>query len=181
MFLQLAAFAVCWHIDGAWHLHFLGRVVEEKNREVKPDLASIALLVWNRTLPYGGMTGLICGSHKNNLRTIIAADRYGGISNLMILIRQSLFGGAAVDPVADTAGEKVLHAGDAIFMHSHLTHSSAWNYQPCLRLGTHRKFSYKEPMDMGSILQMGRRQSLSKRGEDPLPSNTELLLEALGN
>jgi len=162
-----------WHIDGAWHLHFLGKQVEEKgDKREKPDIASIAMLAWNDILPFGGMTGVIPRSHKNNFRTIIAGSLRGGISNLKILIWESLFGGAAVDPIAELPDRRVLGAGDALFMHPYLTHSSAWNYQQSLRLGSHMPFKYKEPLDIEHIWQ-------TRHLRDSGPANTELILDSL--
>lgn len=152
-----------WHIDGKNHFHFLGRKVEQDGeKRTKSDQAVVGMLAFNKILPHGGITGIITSSHKTNMLSILAREARGGISNARILVGQSLFGGKAVDPIAE-CDEKVMRAGDAIFMHSHLTHSSAWNYQPNLRLGMHLQFQYKQPMDRESIAEMGRRQ-----GHEPL-------------
>merc|ERR1719330_1733979 len=146
-------------MDGARHLHFLGRWVEmTKRASAKPELAGVALVTWDRLLPCGGATGLIPGSHRWNMRTVLAATESGGISNLRILLAQSFSGRCAVDPVAEVDGEKVLHAGDAILMHPYLTHSSAWNYQHTCRIASHMQFRYKNVMDVPAIQEMRRRQ-----------------------
>lgn len=176
--------SVGWHMDGAWHLHLLGRWIESsKAAVVTPELAGVALVTWDDLLPHGGATGVIPGSHRGNMQTVLAATESGGISNIRILITQSLFGSRAVDPVAEEAAEQVLHPGDAIIMHPYLTHSSSWNYQHKLRLGTHLMFRYREPMDVQGILEMRQRQL---QANDPksaqqgrLPPNTELYAEVL--
>lgn len=172
-----------WHIDGAWNLHFLGRKVPTRGQSsAEPDHACVAMLAWNKTLPHGGMTGVICGSHKENMNTIIAAEKRGGISNLWLLIRQSLFGGAAADPITLATGEQVMRAGDALLMHPYLSHSSSWNFRQCLRLGGHLRVLYTEPMDANTLLEMCRGQSREAAAlGSPVPANTELLLERLGS
>merc|ERR1712007_92559 len=99
------------------------------------------------------------GSHWRMFRTIAAAERWGGISNLLLLLRQSLFGGAAADPINEACVDGLLRAGDAILMHPYLTHSSAWNYRPCLRLATHIQFNYRSPMSAEAWQEMGRRHA----------------------
>ncbi|CAK0846580.1 unnamed protein product [Prorocentrum cordatum] len=136
------------------------------------------MLAWNRTLPRGGMTGVIRGSHRGVMRTLISARRWGGISNLWLLIRQSLFGGSASDPVADAPGG-VMRAGDLLVMHPYLVHSSARNHQDTVRLGGHLFRGYHHPMDEEQILEFCRRQEGGTRRGDPLPANTELLLQGL--
>merc|ERR1719335_1252568 len=109
------------------------------------------MLVWSKTLPYGGMTGVIDGSHKANMRKILRAEKSGGISNAFMLVQQSIFGGRAMDPIAALPDAQVLHAGDAILMHPYLTHSSAFNYRPTLRLGMHLHFNYTLPMNSTTL------------------------------
>jgi hypothetical protein len=168
-----------WHVDGAWHVHFLGKQVESRGaRQVKPALACVMMLAWNRTLPRGGMTGVIPGSHKGVMQALISARKWGGISNLWLLLRQSLFGESPSDPVADAPGG-VMRAGDLLVMHPYLVHSSAWNHQDTVRLGGHLFYKYHHPMDDDQLLEFCRRQVGSTRKGEPLPANTELLLHSL--
>merc|ERR1711920_1130431 len=90
----------------------------------------------------------------------------------MILIKESLFGGTAVDPVADAPGEQRLQPGDALIMHPYLTHSSAWNHQHRLRLGSHVHFNYRNALNIEDIVEN------SDSGAQ-LPINTEIVATAL--
>merc|ERR1712129_315620 len=88
-------------------------------------------------------------------------------------------GGRAIDPIAALPDEQVLQAGDAILMHPYLTHSSAFNYQPTLRLGMHLPFDYNLPMDGTAIAELGKRQATGNKNKIMLPPNTQLYLEVL--
>merc|ERR1712129_46703 len=151
-----------------------------KGGELKPDLATVALITWEELVPHGGATGMVPGSHRGDMDTILRATESGGISNARILVQQSLFGGRAVDPVAEEVEDKVMRPGDALFMHPHLTHSSAWNYQHKRRIASHIQVSYQQPLDVPGLRTMCERQlEAAKRHGGKLPPNTELYEEVL--
>lgn len=174
---------VGWHIDGHFSSLFLGKRVETLGRrDIVPAHACVGMLAWNKTHPKGGMTGVLCGSHRKNMRTILAAEKYGGITNLMLLIHQSFFGGAASDPISLAPPEQVMSPGDMLLMHPYLTHSSSWNFQHCLRLGGHIQFDYKEPMETKTLVAMATSQAHeSAELGCTVPANSDLILEALDN
>uniref|UniRef100_A0A7S0A9V3 Phytanoyl-CoA dioxygenase n=1 Tax=Pyrodinium bahamense TaxID=73915 RepID=A0A7S0A9V3_9DINO len=171
---------VGWHIDGAWNDHQLGqRRGQEAGRPRRADHCCVGLILYSEVLPKGGLTGVVPGSHDYMMRKVLAHTRSGGIPNARVLAGQTLSPGAPLDPAAQM--DHPLQPGDALLMHPYLVHSSAWNFQPSLRIATRISFNYKVPHNAESLLDMGRRQLLGAEssGKSKLPPNTELFLRVL--